>query len=161
MSFHERGFRHRGGRGEDINSPWLNLRLPVCLSRRSINHTLFVYKAPLQKIPLYISSLLTYRSTDYRTRNRVVNSGDPYHYWGGPIGLLFFAPYVWNDIQNTLKLEELVPLGQGCPTTFLESYRPVGFHSNPNLAHLTILISWLINWIRLATTGVKRKPTGE
>ena len=42
---------------------------------------------------------------------------------------------------------------QDYPTLFLESNRPVGFHSNPNLAHLTLIISWLINEIGLVTTG--------
>ena len=40
-------------------------------------------------------------------------------------------------------------LGQGSPTLFLESYRPVGY-----LAYLIIIISWLISCIRLVTTGV-------
>ena len=38
-----------------------------------------------------------------------------------------------------------VCLRQGSPTLFLESHRPVGFCSNTNLAHLVLIISWLIN----------------
>uniref|UniRef100_A0A0E9SEG2 Uncharacterized protein n=1 Tax=Anguilla anguilla TaxID=7936 RepID=A0A0E9SEG2_ANGAN len=30
---------------------------------------------------------------------------------------------------------------QGCPTQFLELYHPEGFHFNPNVANLTLLIS--------------------
>ena len=36
-------------------------------------------------------------------------------------------------------------LRQGWSTLFLESYSPVGVHSNPNLAHLILIISWLIS----------------
>ena len=49
------------------------------------------------------------------------------------------------------------PLEQGSPTLFLEIYRPVGFHSDPYLAHLILIISRLICLTRLVTTGVGAK----
>ena len=36
-------------------------------------------------------------------------------------------------------------INQGSPTLFLESCLLVGFCSNPNLAHLILMSSWLIN----------------
>ena len=38
--------------------------------------------------------------------------------------------------SNPNKAHLIQRLEQGCPTLFLEIYRPVGFHSNPNKAHL-------------------------
>ena len=46
-------------------------------------------------------------------------------------------------------------LTQGSSTLFLESYNPVGFPSDPNLAQLIIIISWLRNWMRIVLTGVE------
>lgn len=37
-----------------------------------------------------------------------------------------------------------VSVGQGSKTLFLESYRCVGFRYNLNLAHLILIISWLM-----------------
>ena len=54
----------------------------------------------------------------------------------------------------------MVVLCHGSPTLILESNSPVGFHSNPNLAHV-ILIIWLISWTRLVTIGVGTKPKRE
>jgi hypothetical protein len=36
---------------------------------------------------------------------------------------------------------------------FPECYPPVGFHSNPNLAHLILILSWLMSGFRLVTTA--------
>ena len=44
-------------------------------------------------------------------------------------------------------------LRQVSPILLLESYVPVGFHSNPNRVHLILIISWMINWIRLYNWG--------
>ena len=38
--------------------------------------------------------------------------------------------------SNPNKAHLIQQLEQGCPTLFLEFYHPVGFHSNPNKAHL-------------------------
>ena len=38
--------------------------------------------------------------------------------------------------SNPNKAHLIQQLEQGCPTLFLEIYHPVGFHSNPNKAHL-------------------------
>ena len=47
---------------------------------------------------------------------------------------------------NPLELHKVtnVPTMQGSPSLFLESCLPVGFYSNPNQAHLILIISWLM-----------------
>ena len=60
----------------------------------------------------------------------------------------------WDNMcghRQTLQLEEA-----SCSCNW--SYHPVVFNSNPNLAHLILIISWFIRWIGLVTTGVRVKP---
>lgn len=45
-----------------------------------------------------------------------------------------------------------------CPTLFLENYRPVNVESNPNLAYIIVIISWLINGIRLVNLQGSNSP---
>ena len=47
-----------------------------------------------------------------------------------------------------------IGLYQGSSTLFLERYHPLCFHSNPNLAHMTLIIIWFIRLIRLETNGI-------
>ena len=72
--------------------------------------------------------------------------------------ILLIPCLVLNDVMSMRIWQKYIlhvhSLSQGSPTLFLESYHPVGFHSNPNLAHLILVISSLINWTRLVTTGV-------
>lgn len=55
------------------------------------------------------------------------------------------------------NFRESLNLGQASTTLFLESYYLVGFHSNPDLARLILIFSWLINCTRLITTGFGAK----
>ena len=61
-------------------------------------------------------------------------------------GYPILSHYKWAPFGNSLY--------QGSPTLFLESYHAVGFRSTPNLAHVILINSWVINWIRLVTTRV-------
>uniref|UniRef100_A0A0E9UTT7 Uncharacterized protein n=1 Tax=Anguilla anguilla TaxID=7936 RepID=A0A0E9UTT7_ANGAN len=50
------------------------------------------------------------------------------------------------DWPLTKKVSTRLSLNQGCPTLFLESYRPVGFHSKPDKAHLIQQLEILFSW---------------
>jgi hypothetical protein len=50
-----------------------------------------------------------------------------------------------NLSENWRSSSKVEALMQGYPTLFLESDRPIGYHSNTNLAHLIVIISWLIS----------------
>ena len=58
------------------------------------------------------------------------------------------------SILEASSAKTVVWLGQGSPVLFGEKCLPVGFHSNPNPAHLILIISWLMWCIRWFTTGV-------
>lgn len=53
--------------------------------------------------------------------------------------LLYFS----SDISSLY--DENCNIEKGFPTMFPECYLPVGFHSNPNLAHLILILSWLMS----------------
>ena len=79
---------------------------------RDENSTVFIYKALLKKLPTYLSSLLHPKSGQHHTRSQTflmldipnVNSEL------GKTAFHYYAPHMWNCLQSTLKLNNLISL---------------------------------------------------
>lgn len=86
---------------------------PIMKSHRSMCCTLCVYKAHLHKLPSHLTSLLTYRCTSYLALSQIWLTVEiPSISTELGKSAFFFTLLVWNNLQSSLKLEELVPLGK-------------------------------------------------
>lgn len=87
---------------------WTSLQL-----RRNIHLMLFIYKALLLKLPNYLTSLLSFKSSNYRTRSSNYLTLDiPFTRTNvGRTGFSYYAPFKWNELQSALKLKTIIHLG--------------------------------------------------
>ena len=84
------------------------------LSDRRVQHQLlYIYKAILQKLPDYLNSLLSWRTGRYQTRSQDYLLLDiPFARKEiGKKAFKHYAPRVWNTLQESTKLDTLIPLG--------------------------------------------------
>lgn len=80
--------------------------------RREQHALLFIYKALLLKLPPYISSLISTRYTNFKTRSQmwITLETPAVSTELGRTAFSSFAPYLWNKLQIQLKLDTLVSL---------------------------------------------------
>lgn len=80
--------------------------------RRKSHALIFIAKALMGKLPLYISNLLSYHNSVYRTRSseKILLITPSTRTELGKTAFSSYAPNVWNEIQATLNLESLPPL---------------------------------------------------
>ena len=90
----------------DQNVGWTSLAL-----RREQHCILFIYKAPLKKLPLYLLSLLTFRSFNYFTRayNPLALDIPAVKTEIGKFAFVYFAPFKWNNLLSQLQLDTRIP----------------------------------------------------
>lgn len=83
-------------------------------TRRAQHWLLFVYKAVLQTLPYYLTSLLNWKSSQHQTRSQdwLVLEVLQISIESGKIAFSNCAPIAWNDRQATLMLDSLVSNGQ-------------------------------------------------
>lgn len=88
------------------NVGWTSLAL-----RREQHCILFIYKALLKKLPLYLLSLLSFRSFNYPTRaqNSLALNIPTVRTEVGKIAFGYFAPLKWNNLLSQLQLDTLIP----------------------------------------------------
>ena len=82
-------------------------------SRRNIHLMLFIYKALLCKLPNYLTSLLSFKSSNYKTRSTdYITLNIPRTRTNvGRTGFNYYAPLKFNGLQSTLKLQSIIHLG--------------------------------------------------
>lgn len=80
--------------------------------RRNLHMYVFIAKALLGKLPSYITKFLTFYTNGYGTRSQLhLCLKVPRVFTEfGKHAFSFYAPRVWNDLQNVLKLESLPSL---------------------------------------------------
>ena len=86
---------------------------PSLTIRRTQHLLMYVYKAILGKLPSYLTSLITWRSSHHHTRSQdwLVLAVPQVRTDLGKSAFSYSAPRVWNEIQETIRLDTLVPLG--------------------------------------------------
>ena len=89
------------------NVGWTSLAL-----RREQHCILFIYKTLLKKLPLYLLSLLSFRSLNYFTRayNSLALNIPAVKTEIGKFAFDYFAPFKWNNLLSQLQLDTLIPL---------------------------------------------------
>lgn len=78
--------------------------------RRKSHMLIFIIKALLGKLPSYISRLLSYYTSTYNTRraaNGMLLDVPMVQSELGKTAFSFYAPSVWNELQDTITLEAL------------------------------------------------------
>ncbi len=88
------------------NVGWTSLAL-----RREQHCILFIYKALLKKLPLYLSNLLSFKSLNYPTRsqNPLALNIPAVKTKVGKFAFVYFAPFKWNNLLSQLQLDILIP----------------------------------------------------
>ena len=86
---------------------------PSLTARREQNCLIFIYKALLGTLPPYLTSLLNFRTTGLLTRSQShIRLHLPYtNIELGKTAFSFYAPYRWNKLQDSLKIDRLISLG--------------------------------------------------
>ena len=81
------------------NAGWTSLAL-----RREQHCLLFIYKALLHKLPVYLTNLLTFKSFSYATRahNALALNIPNVRTNVGTIAFEYFAPFKWNHFLSQL-----------------------------------------------------------
>lgn len=82
--------------------------------RRHKHWLILVYKALVGQLPQYLSSLLTFNSQGYNLRSsRYILLNVPLMKTEfGKTAFTYSASTVWNEIQSSLKLEELISISE-------------------------------------------------
>jgi hypothetical protein len=85
---------------------------PSLSLRRKLHALIFIAKALMGKLPLYISNLLSFHNSVYKTRSSeyMLLTTPLTRTQLGTTAFSSYAPKVWNELQATLKLESLPPL---------------------------------------------------
>ena len=85
---------------------------PSLAARREEHCLLFIYKALIGKLPLYLSSLLNHVDSNYCTRSQshIRLSIPRVRTEQGKTAFSFYAPDKWNRLQDSIKLDQLIPL---------------------------------------------------
>ena len=85
---------------------------PSLAARREEHCLLFIYKALIGQLPLYLSSLLTHVNNNYCTRSQShIRLCIPrVRTEQGKTAFSYYAPDKWNKFQDSMKLEQLIPL---------------------------------------------------
>ena len=89
-----------------------NIGWPSLVVRRKKHLLLFIYKGLLNKLPFYLTSLLTFINISCSTRSLdwitlevpLIKTA-----FGGN-AFSFFSPHLWNKIQGSLKLDTFLSL---------------------------------------------------
>lgn len=79
--------------------------------RRERHCVLFIYKALLNRLPGYLTSLLEFRSTLQRTRSQsfLVLKSHQINTEVGKLAFNFYGPHKMNNLLRQAKLGRLVP----------------------------------------------------
>ena len=85
---------------------------PSMSARREYHCLLFIYKALLNTLPPYLCKLVSFRKCSKHTRSQgILTLEVPFARTDlGDNAFICYAPRMWKEVQNTLKLESLVSL---------------------------------------------------
>ena len=102
---------------------------------------LFLFKALKGNMPPNISSVLNWSQSHYSTR--APSFPDKHYIWKTSFG--FSAPYTWNILQRTFKLDTVIPLAQ---------FKTLITTQHLNVPVLATCCPWLLSAIYLLWTSV-------
>ena len=79
---------------------------PSLATRREQKSLVFIYKAMLNKLPFYLSSLLKVRNSDHHTHSQQhITLDKPYiHTEVGKTAFRYHARHSWNKLQDSIRL---------------------------------------------------------